>query len=841
MAQVWLDASRYADSAGYQNDFRRSQWPWRDWVVDAYNRNMPFDRFTIEQLAGDLLPDATESTRLATAFSRNHRINNEGGIIPAEFLVEYVADRVETTSTIWLGLTTGCARCHDHKYDPITMKDFYRFFAFFHNVPERGKDGATAPEPNMLVYTGGTKDEHRTLESAVGRLQQLEAGYGKQHQTEFESWASKRQQDLAGRGSVGDSVAHYPFDFPKGKVLPNLMQPKNPGRIQGRENFVKIDPAGKFGRALSFRDEGHIRLGKLFGAEGFRAKVPASWSFFVKPQKEAVGVVLSCETSDAPKSGYQISLVKVDDDGQLAVAFQIAADDPGGKLLKVQTPAVMEAGAEAFTHVSVTYDGSRSAEGVTFYINGQRQEAVAKADDLPKEDFRVRDDHLLGAGLSFAVIDELYVHSVCLPPENVRLLSQRDSASELLASSKRSRTQNAFLQRTYFADYDPGYRTVAARLERQKKKLEAFEQSNITKVSIMRDMREPRQTYRLIRGDYANPDTSETLSPATIASLPPMSDELPRNRLGLARWLFQADNPLTARVAVNRYWQMLFGNGLVKTPEDFGSQGAMPTHPDLLDWLSVEFRESGWNVKAMLKRMVTSETYCQDSRATPEMIEKDPSNEWLARGARFRLSAFNIRDQALAASGLLVRTQGGPPVMPYQPPGLWEEVNAKRFNYDVARDAGLYRRSLYTFWRRTVPPPSMMNFDSAARETCTVNVSRTNTPLQAMNLQNDPQFVEAARALGQRMMKEAAATPHARIVYCSELLLGREPTNSEMKVLRSGYEDYAAAFRECPDSAKALVSVGYTAPDPDLDIVELATCSAVASVFLNLDETVTKE
>lgn len=358
----------------------------------------------------------------------------------------------------------------------------------------------------------------------------------------------------------------------------------------------------------------------------------------------------------------------------------------------------------------------------------------------------------------------------------------------------------------------------------------------------MEEMAQPRETFLLLRGDYTQPDKSQTLEPQTIASLPEMAENMPKNRLGLAMWLFQHDNPLTARVAVNRYWQMLFGQGLVTTPEDFGSQGAMPSHPQLLDWLAVEFRESGWNVKAMLKRIVTSETYCQDSRVDAAVLEKDPKNVWLSRGARFRLSAFAIRDQALASSGLLSRKMGGPPVMPYQPAGLWDELSAKGFKYIEAKDEGLYRRSLYTFWRRTVPPPSMMNFDSAGREACTVSASRTNTPLQAINLMNDPQFVEAARALGERSMKEATDdSPVARIVRCSELIIGRPPNSGELEIFVEAYEDYLAAFSKNPSQANELIGVGVSKPDAELDSVQLAACTAVASVFLNLDEAVTKE
>ena len=689
MAQVWLDAARYADTAGYQNDFKRSQWPWRDWVIESYNRNMPFDQFSIEQLAGDLLPNATDSTRLATAFSRNHRINNEGGIIPAEFLVEYVADRVETTSTVWLGLTTGCARCHDHKYDPITMKDFYRFFAFFHNVPEKGKDGSIAPAPKMNVYTRGSREEHEALKNAFAVLQKEEAGYAKVHQTSLQAWSAK-QHELLAADAIPAGVGHYSFDFPRGKILANLQQRRLPGRIQGRENYVKSVADARFGKAVSFRSAGHIRLGKLFGNDGYDAASPATWSFFVKMQRNGFGDVLSSQSADSKKCGYQVSLVKTDEQGRLAVAFRLVADDRKARKLEVRTPAVIRQADKSFTHVAVTYDGSLSADGVAIFINGEPAETVVVKDDLSANGFHVVDDHLLGSGLSFATVDELHIHASRLPDGAIRLLSQLDSADVLLARSNRSKEQSAFVERKYFTDHDAGYRILLKDIAAQKKQLDAFERSSITQVSVMDEMVEPRATHLLIRGDYTQPDKSETLSPQTIASLPPMADDLPQNRLGLARWLFQDDNPLTARVAVNRYWQMLFGSGLVKTPEDFGSQGASPSHPQLLDWLAVEFRESGWNVKAMLKRIVMSETYCQDSRTTPMAIEADPDNALLARGARYRLSAFAIRDQALAASGLLSDKIGGPPVMPYQPAGLWEEVSAKGFKYVVAEGEGLY-------------------------------------------------------------------------------------------------------------------------------------------------------
>lgn len=846
MAQVWLDAARYADTAGYQNDFKRTQWPWRDWVIEAYNDNKPFDRFSIEQLAGDLLPDANDRTRLATAFNRNHRINNEGGIIPAEFLVEYVADRVETTSTVWLGLTTGCARCHDHKYDPIKMKDFYSLFAFFHNLPEKGKDGSTAPAPNMNVYTNGSASEHESLKAEVSRLKERQVSYTKEHQQDFQEWLNELRSDASSDTvALPAPVAQYAFDFPKGKAFTNLAERRSPATIQGRENFVSSTPQGRFGKGVHFRDEGYVRLGRSLKTRGFKSDKPASFAFYVKPLDKAVGTVLSCQNGGQRKNGFQISLEGAGSAGELAVSFRLIANQASNQLLHVRTPPVIKQEAKDFTHVTVTYSGRPSDDhGVEIYIDGKQVETTIVMNTLNAETFVVNQDYLLGSGLSFAIVDDLHLYDQSLDSAEVGLLVNSRPETLLARFDKLTPTQKTFLENTYFSEHDRQQPKLVAEVKQAEKKLSAFAKRAITQVSVMEEMAEPRKTYLLLRGDYTQPDTSEALQPQTFVNLPPMTDDMPKNRLGLAQWLFHEDNPLTARVAVNRYWQMLFGAGLVKTPEDFGSQGAMPTHPQLLDWLAVEFRESGWDVKAMLKRIVMSETYCQDSRTTPEMIELDPSNELLARGARFRLSGFAIRDQALAVSGLLSQTRGGPPVMPYQPAGLWDEVSAKGFKYVVAKDDGLYRRSLYTFWRRTVPPPSMMNFDSAGREACSVNVSRTNTPLQAVNLLNDPQFVEAARVLGQRLIKETAdesSSPTARITRCSELVLGRPPTESELQVYVKAFQDYQAAFTADPDAAKEFIAIGHSQPDTTLDPIDLATCSSLASVFLNLDEAVTKE
>lgn len=435
MAAVWLDAARYADTAGYQNDFRRTQWPWRDWVIKAYNSNMPFDQFSIEQLAGDLLPNATDETRLATAFNRNHRINNEGGIIPDEFLVEYVADRVETTSTVWLGLTTGCARCHDHKYDPIKMTDFYRMFAFFHNVPEKGKDGAAAPTPNMDVYTSGSAEQHAKLQIAVADLKKDESEYAKDHQGDFKNWLTEHRNALDGvdSDSLPEALAHFAFDYPRGKSYENLAQPKSLATIQGRAGFVSSIKQGKFGSGLNFKSAGHLRLGKTLRSAGFASDQEMSWSFFVKPQKDSIGTVISCQSKDERKVGYQISLEPSQKDKQqLAITFQLVASEATGQSLKVRTQATIESGGKEFTHVGVTYDGSETASGVAVYLDGQLQELVTQDDAFGEQSIQLQQDHLLGSGLSFAAVDELYVFSNVLSASGINRLATESSQQVLL-------------------------------------------------------------------------------------------------------------------------------------------------------------------------------------------------------------------------------------------------------------------------------------------------------------------------------------------------------------------------------------------------------------------------
>ncbi|MEO0447407.1 MAG: DUF1553 domain-containing protein, partial [Verrucomicrobiota bacterium] len=720
--------------------------------------------------------------------------------------------------------------------------DFYRMFAFFHNIPEKGRDGTIAPEPNMKVLTGGTQEQYERLKTEVARMNEAKRNSADDLRPAFLEWKKKAGERLSNSSiPYRQRTWHFPLDEETGKSFTNYAaKGAKPAQLAGRSRNARIGQAGRFGNAIAFRGEEHLRLPSPFGAGGFQSDVPMTWSCYVKLQKGAQGDLFASQTPSPKRAGYAISLVGTDDNPR-SIQFRLDADRSQKDGIIVETEPLLPVDGDEFFHVSLTYDGSRQASGVLIYLNGVAVERQVRQDSLAAPVVH-QEDHLLGRTLSNVVVDEVILHRAVLSEPNLRLLAQSSTTDTLLRLPKRQPFQDAFLEKVYFQGKHPDYQALLASVESAVGALKRFESTNVTQVSIMQEMPQPRETYLLSRGAYDQPDQSEVIQPAVFSALPPLPKGGKADRLALARWLFQDDHPLTARVAVNRFWQMLFGTGLVKTPEDFGTQGASPSHPELLDWLALTFQDLGWDVKAMLKVIVLSDTYAQDSRVTPEILEMDPVNAYLARGPRYRLSAFVLRDQALAASGLLVNHVGGPPVMPYQPAGLWNELSAKGFKYVEAKDQGLYRRSLYTFWRRTVPPPSMMNFDAAAREVCSVNDSRTNTPLQALNLLNDPQFVEAARSLGERMMKEAQEeTAEARIALGCEVVLSRPPSPAESEVFQKGYEDYLTSFQLRPESTQSFLDVGHSSPDPDLPPAELAACAAVASVLLNLDEAVTKE
>lgn len=812
MAARWLDVARYADTNGYQTDAERFMWRWRDWVIQAFNRNLPFDQFTIEQLAGDLLPNPTLEQRIATAFNRNHRGNGEGGIIPEEYAVEYVADRLETTSTVWLGLTVGCARCHSHKYDPLTQKEYYQLFAFFNNINDRGryfKYGNTPP-----LVQAPTPDQEALRVQAEAKLSAAEKQFA-DLSPRIEKSRAQWEQSV-----VGMPQADYMIERGQARhfALEKADKPVN------GISYV----SGRYGNAANFDGKAFLEVGKISDYSFYHHFTLSAW---IRPTA-ADGAIVTKAKDISEESGLGFYLK----DGKLQLNMVQRWLDDAIRVETEQPVALNE-----WIHVAATYDGTRVADGVRIYVNGRLQPLKVLVDEL-NQDFRAPDPWRIGGGNAMrfqGLIDEVRIYDRDLSASELEMVSlgQRLSDIARIPAAKRSKAQNEMLRLAFLEVFADNEIRVAWKQLADARQARDTLVANFPTVMVMEEMSNPRPAFLLNRGAYDRP--AEKVERAVPASLHPMPDGAPRNRLGFAKWIVDPNNPLTARVIVNRYWQTYFGTGIVKTVEDFGSQGEWPSHPDLLDWLAREFIESGWNVKAIQKTIVMSATYRQASKASPEMLQRDPENRLLARGPRLRLPAETVRDQALAASGLLVEHLGGPSVKPYQPDGLWRELTG---GTDYQRDKGeaLYRRSLYTFWKRTAPPPMMMNFDSSSRETCIVRESRTNTPLQALNLMNDVTYLESARKLAERMLRDGGTAPESRIAHGFRLVLSRAPRPNEAAVLQDSLRYQIDHYKTDTQAALKLLSQGDSPRDGKIDPSELAAYSAVASMILNLDEVVTK-
>ena len=799
MAVPWLAAARYADTNGYQTDAERYMWRWRDWVIEAFNRNMPFNEFTIEQLAGDMLPGATLDQKIASGFNRNHRGNGEGGIIPEEYAVEYVVDRVETTSATWLGLTVGCARCHNHKYDPITQKEFYQLFAYFNNIPEKGKANKYGNSAPMIKAPTRDQQAH---EAEIDR----KLAAAEQHFNALSSNAEGAQKNWEKSLDPSKTIS---WSVERGLADGFPLDADTDARFDGKRVAEQGDK-GKFGFLDRF-----------------------SLSAWINPAAPT-GAIVTRGADVAEGHGWGLYL----DNGKVQLNLvQRWLDDA----LRVETVDAVP--LNQLHHVLATYDGSRLADGVRIYVDGKPARLKVLLDEL-NQDFASKDPLRIGGGGGpenrfNGLIRDVRLYNVALKPEEAAVVAVAPSINAIAAIAPDKRTPAETNKITWYflnnQSHDPirqAWRDVTA-LRKQK---EDFE-DNIPTVMVMQEMPMPRDTHLLIRGAYDRP--GEIVPPGVPAVLPSLPAGTSNNRLGLAKWLMDPANPLPARVVMNRFWEMYFGTGLVKTVEDFGSQGEWPTNPELLDWLATEFVRTGWDVKAMQKLIVMSATYRQSSKAAPELLQKDPENRLLARGPRFRLPPEMVRDQALSVSGLLVEKIGGPSVKPYQPAGLWKEINGQDYPQDHGE--GLYRRSLYTFWKRTAPPPTMMTFDAAGRETCVVRENRTNTPLQALDLMNDVAFLEAARVLAERMMTEGGATPADRIGYAFRRAAARAPWPDESRILLDDFRYNRDAYQTDPEAARKLVSQGESPRNEKLEVSELAAYTTVASLILNLDEVVTKQ
>jgi hypothetical protein len=827
MAYRWLDAARYSDTSGYQTDGPRTMWRWRDWVIDAFNKNMRYDQFTIEQLAGDLLPNATMEQRIATGFNRNHRGNAEGGSIPEEFQVEYVVDRVDTTATVWMGLTLGCARCHEHKYDPFSQREFYQLYAFFNNIPESGRALKYANSPPFLkTPTRAQQAEMAALEKQVAAAEKMLREMQPVIQKARVAWEKNLEELKADNWAPAEGlVAHFPLD---GDVSNTVHKGKGDRFEEGKPAFA----GGRVGKAAVFDGKRFIDANATTAdATNFGYFSRFTLSAWVWPESD--GAILTRTKDEAKETGWGIWLV----DGKVQVNLVKRWLDDS---LRMETTTKLK--PRQWHHIAVTFDGHPIPEGVRVFVDGQPQKLRVNLDML-NQDFVAKDDPLrIGAGGGpvprfSGRIDEVRIYNRALRPEEAIALAAPDGLSKLAAQKNPTPAQRTKLRLAFLEQFGPAkIRSAHARVLEVRKQRAAMIEGFPTTM-VMQEMAKPRPTHLLIRGAYDRP--GDVVRAATPAALPQMQRGAPRNRLGFARWLMDPKHPLTARVTVNQFWQMYFGRGIVKTVEDFGSQGAWPSHPKLLDWLATEFVKSDWDVKALQKLIVTSATYRQSSRMRKAHL-KDPENILFARGPRLRLSADMIRDQALFVSGLLTEKIGGPSVKPYQPEGLWKEI-ASETKYEQAKGADLYRRSLYTFWKRTVTPPLMATFDASPREICIVRETRTSTPLQALALMNDVTFVEAARVFAQMILREGGKTPEQRIRFAFEHAVGRKPKPAEMKILKPGLARHLKFYRQDTKAAMELIAIGEAPVTKGMDAPELAAYTVVAGLILNLDEVITKQ
>ncbi len=952
MTRFWLDGARYSDTNGYHIDNERFMWPWRDWVIRAFKNNMPYDQFTVEQLAGDLLPNATKDQKLASGFNRNHMVNFEGGIIPEEYRAQYVMDRVEATSTVWLGLTMTCAQCHDHKYDPVSQAEYYKMFAFFNTIDEKGSDGFSGNAVPMM--RASTNEQDARLARFEEESTRLRAEMNKpmpEVDTAQAAWEAANLTKLQGKwqplvptaatstgGSTltttADGVVTATGENPAKDVYELDFNLTQPGVTALRVEFLPAPdkPLNSIGR----NDVGNIVLTELEAEISPAADTPtyqkvtfvSADADYAQPTLEIAKAIDGNLESGYGAGGHEVA-------GARTLVFVPSAPfgSTAGNLFKVRLrqesgfaqhaaarvrvsvttdPAMGRAKLEQWhvagpytavdgdTAYKTAYDPEAGIDLESTYPDGRQKWQLAVPgyeDGVPnnlsgrvaatylyrkivsptarKTTFSVGSNDAIKIWLNGQVVHDNNAKRGVMADQDKVPVTLRAGDNELLmkvvnygnaygfffrtmdeqtgefpvqiesvlakAPGERTEADQQALRNFYRQANSPEWQALNTQLAKVQEDKATFEKDLPTSM-VMSEMAEPRETFVLIRGQYDQ--NGEKVTPGTPAALPPLPEGAPNNRLGFAQWLVSRDHPLMSRVTINRYWQQYFGSGLVKTTEDFGTQGDLPSHPELLDWLSVEFMESGWDVRHIQRLIVTSATYRQSSKHRDDTQAFDSANRLLAHAPRFRMDAEVVRDNALAVSGLLNKAIGGPSVRPYQPMGLWEEVaygdgfSAQIFT--LGPDTHLHRRSMYTFWKRTSPPPSMMLFDAPNRETCSVKRSRSNTPLQALTLLNDPQFVEAARFLAERMITEAGDTPEERLNHAFQLSMSRLAKPEELAILSQLYEQELTGFQQEPGRAEELLKVGNFPANAELDKVELAAWSTVASVILNMDEVITK-
>ena len=795
-ARPWLDLARYADTQGYEKDNRRSMWPYRDWVVNALNRGLPFDQFTIEQIAGDMLPNATLQQKIATGFHRNTMTNTEGGTDDEEFRHEAIVDRINTTMSVWMGTTFGCCQCHNHKYDPFTTKEYYQFYALLNNTADADKDDEAptmkVPKPKQAAELQTLRDKIKPLDDKYNRqtpeLAAAQAEWENQAAAELANWQVLDPVEYSSKGGA---------TFTKTQSKSLLAGGRNPSNdvytVLARTDLKRIT-----GFKLEVRTHDSLPK-KSLGRQPDGNFVLTRFEVAAAPADEtqsAQPVRLKSAGADYSQAGHSVS--------------NLISDQPG------EGWSVNAAEEKLRVHRTAWFTAEKPIEfpeGATLMFTLRHDSKWPEA-NVGRFRLSVTSDDQPGLGVA--------------APDAIR---------KILATAPAERDDKQHAELTqYYHSIAPELKTLREELAGLRRAESNLDQS-IPITSVMVELEKGRETHLLLRGSFLS--KGDKVSPGVPSVLPPLPENQPANRLALARWLVDAGNPLTARVTMNRYWEQFFGRGIVETSEDFGSQGDPPTHPELLDWLATEFIRRGWSMKAMQKFIVMSATYRQSSRVTPEAYQRDPYNRLLARGPRVRLEAEMIRDQALAIAGLLGRKQGGPSVMPPQPEGLWQVVYSGD-NWTTSKGADKYRRGIYTFWRRTNPYPSMTTFDAPSREFCVLKRSRSNTPLQALTTLNDPAFVEAAQALARRVAGAPATDLKQRASRAFRLCLARAPQPKETERLVALYKSELANFKQNAAAAEKMANSELGKAPAGMDISELAAWTVVANVLLNLDETITK-
>jgi cytochrome c553 len=833
-ARYWMDYARYGDTHGIHLDNYREMYSYRDWVIEAFNENLPFDRFTVEQLAGDLLPNSTLDQQIASGFNRCNITTNEGGIIDEEYAVLYARDRVETTSTVWLALTTGCAVCHDHKFDPISQKEFYQLSAFFNNTTQKVRDGNVRDTP-PIIRVPLPQDERRYSEllSEIRKVNSASEDRRKKAKPDFDKWLGSYSRVRAALENSTVKLPEPTIHLPLTDDLSGSLG----AVIDGRWIRLPLEkpisgPVGQVGgKSWKISD-----VAPSITREVRRtSQSPFSVSLWLHLNGDRNSGLVVGSLDDKPARGWQISL------SNNKVVVQVLGAN-GKELIKLTSEKQLP--KHQWHHLSFSYDGSGKAAGMSVFSG----ESVLE--------MKVNDDTLksvveFSGGIRFGSVDknpveggvllqEVRVFDEQRTPEDFKAIGLHDRIAWLLSKNKRSEQENSQVEDWYFQTLDQEYGRISKQLIELENERASIETKG-TIAHVMAERPEKPVAHILMRGEYDK--RGDEVSPDTPSALPPMPDSLPRNRLGLAQWLVMKEHPLTARVTVNRFWQEVFGQGLVPSTGDFGLSGAQPTNQPLLDFLSVEFQENDWNVKELFRLMVTSSTYRQSSQVSADKLSVDATNALLSRGPRFRMDGEMIRDYALYVSGLMSRKIGGKSVRPYQPIGVWEAVamtaSDTRF-YKEDEGESLYRRSLYTFWKRAAPPPSLEIFNAPTREVCTVKRERTNTPLQALVTLNDPQFIEAARQLAERAMSLKIPSTSEQIQWLSSVVLSRQLLDAERDIVEEGRERLEEFYRSNPDEAKLLLSIGKSPRNEDLDPIQHAVWTMVAHQLLNLDEALCK-